>query len=97
MLVFKSESVWCVTVYIDAEFHSFDDRQALILRNRFGFLLSDCGEGIEQHLIAEGLSIDAFFLKDYADAENFSFLTYSKASFTFRANRDTDFVIMRSS
>ena len=30
LLVFKSESVWCVTVYIDAEFHSFDDRQALI-------------------------------------------------------------------
>lgn len=46
-------------------------RQALILRNYFGFFLSNCGEGIEQHLIAEGLSIDAFFLKDYADAEKF--------------------------
>lgn len=71
LLVFKSESVWCVTVYIDAKFHSFDNGEALILRNRFGFFLSDCGEGVEQHLIAEGLSIDTFFLKDYSDTEKF--------------------------
>lgn len=54
LLVFEVETVGSIAVYIDAKLHSFDDGESLVLGDCLGFLLGNGGEGVQEHLVAEG-------------------------------------------
>ncbi len=96
LLLMEAEAIRGIAVHIFASFHPFDDGEPLILRDRLGFFLRNCRERVEEHLVAQGEGEDTLFSNWTPIPRSLSFRTYSNASFTFRANLDTDLVMIRS-
>ena len=70
-LIHQPEAVRSVAVHIFSRLHPLHDGKPLVLGNCLRLLLCDGREGIEQHLISEGQSVDSLFLELHPHAEQF--------------------------
>lgn len=68
-LFHQPETVWSVAVHILTRLHPFHDGKPLVLGNSLGLLLRNGREGIEEHFIPEGQSVDSLFLELHPHAE----------------------------